>query len=243
MVITLMEMLNPKRNVNVVIFMLAVFLYGLSQASAANIQLEWCHTGEPDVLFYNVYYDAGSFGPPYQGSGADQGPSPIQIRAFEVCNQETCSFQITGLTDSEMYYFAVTACDGFGNESPFTQENVCTGEHCFTKEPIPCPPIITGFSSPVGEPGTLIRISGINFGEFQGDGMVFVDEKEFGAGHRKIKQWSDTEIKIKLPKFKCATFNDQSLKELNIWITVDRDQFFHDSNERRLLIRRPYWCQ
>jgi len=244
----------------IVLLMSVVFFYFLSPAYGFNVTLQWCRTGDQCVSFYNVYYDTDSLGPPYQGAGAKQGKSPIRVYVedINVCTQDTCTLKITGLSDTEMYYFDITACDGLGGESPYYSsdpllEEVSTCQDCPTHgidvEPCPlpifqsCPPQITGFSSSVCEPGDVISIWGTNFGEGEGDDIVYIGRKEFGAGHRKIKSWSDTEIRIKSPKYKCRRFKKSEVREEKIWVTVDRDDYFQDSNEMWLRVNKPYHCR
>ncbi|MCG3157442.1 MAG: hypothetical protein DKINENOH_04076 [bacterium] len=52
---------------------------------------------------YRIYYDTDT-GPPYQGTGADQGASPIEI---SVDSTVTKTVTLTGLTNGQTYYFAV----------------------------------------------------------------------------------------------------------------------------------------
>lgn len=52
---------------------------------------------------YRIYYDTDT-GPPYQGTGADQGASPIEI---SVDSTVTKAVTLTGLTNGQTYYFAV----------------------------------------------------------------------------------------------------------------------------------------
>jgi hypothetical protein len=66
-----------------------------------------------------VYYKKGKPGPPYQGVGANEGPSPITVG-----NRTT--FTLTGLDESETYYVAVTSYDSRGRESPYSREVVIT---------------------------------------------------------------------------------------------------------------------
>jgi len=59
---------------------------------------------------YKVYYDSDSSLPPYEGSGLNEGDSPI-----DVGNQT--SYTLTGLDPSKDYYLTVTAYDNDGHES------------------------------------------------------------------------------------------------------------------------------
>ena len=59
-----------------------------------------------------AYYDDDISSPPYQGTDAEQGPSPID-------GSDTSSFTLTGLSN---YKVAVTALDANGRESWYSNE-------------------------------------------------------------------------------------------------------------------------
>ncbi|MCE7942351.1 MAG: fibronectin type III domain-containing protein [Chlorobi bacterium CHB1] len=59
--------------------------------------------GGAGATSYRIYYDTDT-GPPYQGAGADQGASPIEI---SVDSTVTKTVTLTGLTNGQTYYFAV----------------------------------------------------------------------------------------------------------------------------------------
>ena len=61
---------------------------------------------------YRLYYDDDITSPPYHGTGADQGPSPIDVG-------DMFSFTLTGLSS---YNVAVTALDTYGRESWYSNE-------------------------------------------------------------------------------------------------------------------------
>jgi hypothetical protein len=88
------------------------------------------------------------------------------------------------------------------------------------------------------EPGGLIRIIGQNFGESQGDGSVHIGNKTYGPGHPRIKRWTDTKIKVKLPKYQCEWFKGADDKRKKVWITVGQQ----NSNTKRVRIRKPVAC-
>jgi len=71
--------------------------------------LSWDANRELDVIGYRVYYGTspGNYLLPF-GAGIDVSAAT--------------SLTITGLTKSTRYYFAVTALDAAGNESPFSRE-------------------------------------------------------------------------------------------------------------------------
>jgi len=67
------------------------------------VSVSWAVNPESDVTGYKVYYDAdGVF--PYDGTGADQGPSPVAVG-------NTSSFVLTGLPPG-IRHVTVTAVDG-----------------------------------------------------------------------------------------------------------------------------------
>ncbi len=59
--------------------------------------------GGAGATSYRIYYDTDT-GPPYQGTGADQGSSPIEL---SVDSTVTKTVTLTGLTNGQTYYFAV----------------------------------------------------------------------------------------------------------------------------------------
>ncbi|MDZ7268883.1 MAG: right-handed parallel beta-helix repeat-containing protein [candidate division KSB1 bacterium] len=59
--------------------------------------------GGAGATSYRIYYDTDT-GPPYQGTGADQGASPIEIA---VDSTVTKTVTLTGLSNGQTYYFAV----------------------------------------------------------------------------------------------------------------------------------------
>jgi hypothetical protein len=63
---------------------------------------------------YKIYYKQGSSGSPYNGTGLNQGNSPIVVG-------NTTNFTLTGLS-SGTYFITVTACDTSGHESWYSNE-------------------------------------------------------------------------------------------------------------------------
>jgi hypothetical protein len=89
------------------------------------------------------------------------------------------------------------------------------------------------------EPGTVVRIIGSGFGDLQGNSEVHIGPKTYGPDHRKIKDWSDNRIKVKLPKYKCEWFKGQDYRKRRIWVTVDGV----DSNKKTTKVFKPGTCQ
>jgi len=90
-----------------------LFLYGQSACFATTVALQWDADTDPTVTGYKVYYQADSSAQPFQGTGATQGPSPVNAQ-----NQTTAT--IGGLDPNHAYYFAVTAYNASGVESAYS---------------------------------------------------------------------------------------------------------------------------
>ncbi|HIJ87678.1 MAG TPA: hypothetical protein HPP97_08335 [Desulfuromonadales bacterium] len=75
--------------------------------------LSWDANSEPDLGGYKVYYTADSSSLPFDGVGAVEGTSPVDVH-----NLTTAT--ISGLDPNRTYYVAVTAYDTSGLESPYS---------------------------------------------------------------------------------------------------------------------------
>jgi hypothetical protein len=101
----------------------------LAEISLKNhkVNLNWQPVNDPDLAGYRVYYDKES-GAPYNGTASVQGdPSPIDAGI-------DTSLVVSGLGKDTAYYFAITAIDRCGNESPFSNELSITTE--FNHRPV-----------------------------------------------------------------------------------------------------------
>jgi hypothetical protein len=82
---------------------------------AMSVSLAWDPSPSSDVSGYRLYYKNGhTGGPPYHGTDAYEGDSPIDVGG-------RTDFTVTGLDDQQTYYFVVTAYNadaesGFSNE-------------------------------------------------------------------------------------------------------------------------------
>ena len=94
-----------------------LFFCILAYSYAEDVTLTWDTNAEPDLVGYKIYYKTGSSGPPYNGTGATQGSSPIDVPLDqdENTDPDVMEYTIRGLSNSEIYYFVVTA---FDNEKP-----------------------------------------------------------------------------------------------------------------------------
>ena len=95
------------------------FAHGIS--SAAEVTLAWDDNTEHDLMGYKIYYDT-SPGDPYYGKDADQGISPITVLRKDLGDKDNPKFTLTGLSDNEYYYFALTAFDNENLESGYSNE-------------------------------------------------------------------------------------------------------------------------
>jgi chitinase len=84
-----------------------------TQSFASTVVLQWGANPEADIAGYRVYYKANSAVAPFDGAGAVQGISPV-----DVANATTAT--ISGLDPGTDYYFAVTAYNTAGQESPYS---------------------------------------------------------------------------------------------------------------------------
>ena len=87
-----------------------------------DVTLRWNANSEADLAGYRIYYKSGSSGSPYDGTGLDQGPSPITITITDLGNPDYPEYTLTGLDDTEVYFIVVTAFNNKGFESGFSNE-------------------------------------------------------------------------------------------------------------------------
>jgi hypothetical protein len=91
-----------------------LFFFFTTPCYAIDVTLEWNANSEPDLVGYKVYYDTDS-GHPYYGIGSPDGDSPIDVG-------NVTRFTVTGLEDSETYYFAITAYSTVDVESTYSNQ-------------------------------------------------------------------------------------------------------------------------
>lgn len=77
-----------------------------------DVTLKW--DIDQSVRGYKIYYKSGSSGPPYDGKGAYEGDSPIDVGYVSECD-------VRYLSDDETYYFVATAYNDDG-ESGYSNE-------------------------------------------------------------------------------------------------------------------------
>lgn len=94
-------------------------LLAANNVFAKDITLAWDNSDDPSVTGYRVYYKINSSSLPFDGAGASEGGSPIDIG-----NKLTAT--LSNLREDQIVYFAVTAYNASGEESSFS--NVVASE-------------------------------------------------------------------------------------------------------------------
>jgi len=89
---------------------------------AADVTLAWSGNTEPDLAGYYIYYKIGTSGAPYNGTGVDEGNSPIKIPLGNFADPANPEYTLHGLSDTETSYLVLTAYDTEDNESGFSNE-------------------------------------------------------------------------------------------------------------------------
>jgi hypothetical protein len=88
------------------------------------INLTWAaNTSDCDLYGYRIYYGTTPGGP-YDGIGALEGDSPVEVLREEVTSGDQCSFTLNGLQECQGYFVVITAIDQCTppNESPPSEE-------------------------------------------------------------------------------------------------------------------------
>lgn len=88
-------------------------LQAVSNDTTEGVVLQWVRPADDDLAGYRVFY--GTSSGTYDGTEADQGPSPVEISTFT-------EYQLTGLQSDTTYYFALKAVDNSKNASEFSSE-------------------------------------------------------------------------------------------------------------------------
>ena len=79
------------------------------------VMLAWEPSPTPGVSGYKLYYTDGTSGPPYEGTGAYEGESPIDVG-------DVRSFSVSGLDSTRTHFFVATAYLPNGLESEYSNE-------------------------------------------------------------------------------------------------------------------------
>ena len=114
-----------------------LLLFQAGNCYAGDISLAWDPNSETDLGGYKIYYKIGSSGPPYNGTGATEGSSPINVGNIT-------EFTVRDLMNGIEYFFVATAYDTEvpSLESGYSNEVLAVPEGSSDTTP---PGITTGF--------------------------------------------------------------------------------------------------
>lgn len=103
-----------------------ILLSFVTPSHAAWVTLDLAGDYGHELAGYRVHYKTGESGSHYDGTGIDQGDSPITVPIEELEAADSGRITLTGLSENTNYRFVATAYDKTGNESIFSNEVTCT---------------------------------------------------------------------------------------------------------------------
>lgn len=107
------------------LFFVSLLIFFCSSSRAADVSLKWDANSESTLAGYRMYYKRAASqddgGAPYEGTGIDQGDSPIDIPLESLQDESSPRLDLTGLSTGT-YIFVVTAYDDVGSESGYSNE-------------------------------------------------------------------------------------------------------------------------
>ncbi|WP_029917607.1 putative Ig domain-containing protein [Pelobacter seleniigenes] len=139
---------------------LLVLLFATT-ALAKSVTLSW-DPSPSNITGYKIYYDTQSAETPFVGIDAIEGDSPIDVG-------NVLTYTVTGLYDDEDYYFAVTAYDGSGNES--TYSNVVVSAAVGT-QPQNTAPVLNSIGSKTVAEGSPLAFT-VSASDVDGDSLSY----------------------------------------------------------------------
>jgi hypothetical protein len=109
----------------------------------------------------------------------------------------------------------------------------------FVYGPAVTEPIIDDVQPSLADPGDIVSIMGLNFGNGT-NGSVHIGPKTYSSSHRRIKGWTDTEIKVKIGfgNKRCRWFNNGHVRVVDVSVTVNSVT----SNTELLKVQQPDRC-
>ena len=144
-----------------ILLTVCLFLAIMATANAKTVNLAWDPSPSTNVAGYKIYYKEGSASLNFNGSGANEGSSPIDVG-------KTLSSSLTGLPDTETHYFAVTAYDTSGNES--TPSNIVDSSPVIIA--INHPPVLAAIGSKTINEGTNLSFT-LSATDPDGDSLTY----------------------------------------------------------------------
>jgi hypothetical protein len=100
----------------------AIIIGPKSLAHAADVTMAWTANTESDLAGYYIYYKTGTSGAFYNGTGIDEGNSPIQVPLSDFANPANPQYTLHGLSDTQITFIVLTAYDTQGIESSYSNE-------------------------------------------------------------------------------------------------------------------------
>jgi hypothetical protein len=97
-------------------------LYPQSSVYAADVTLAWTSNIEGNLAGYYIYYKTGTSSASYNGTGVDEGDSPIKIPLGVFADGANPQYTLHGLSDTETSYLVLTAFSIEDIESGFSNE-------------------------------------------------------------------------------------------------------------------------
>ena len=95
-------------------------------AYAAGAYLTWDANSEENLAGYEIYYKLDVDGEPYNGTGANEGSSPVTVNLADLDNPASPSYSLTGLVAGKTYFFKVKAFGAEGEESDYSNPATLT---------------------------------------------------------------------------------------------------------------------
>jgi len=124
-------------------------LFIITVCSAKNITLNWDENSDPNIAGYMIYYSVGNGGSSYDGFGIIEGDSPIDVGFVT-------TITLSGLSETEDYYFVATAYNHEGVESEYSNEvSLMAG-------PLNLPPKADAGPEQSVDEGSVVSLSGLN---------------------------------------------------------------------------------
>lgn len=111
-----------KSGLKIIFYFFLIFFFFQTLCFAADVTLRWDANTETDLAGYKLYYKTDTTGAPYDGTGADQGPSPVNIPLGSLSDPNNPEFTITGVDAGHIYFLVITAYDTEENESGYSNE-------------------------------------------------------------------------------------------------------------------------
>ncbi len=84
---------------------------------AESLTLAWDPNTESDLAGYKIYYNTTSQDAPFDGTGIEQGNSPITVGIGQLSTSDAPAYQLNNLAAGTKYFFTVSAYNTSGIES------------------------------------------------------------------------------------------------------------------------------